>query len=257
MNDDFAVTEMTKRQHIPIVPFHLLVVSSLTVTLFTLALLQAIPGGPLSSGLVQLTTTRPSVSPTTSPSFSPTPAFCRPALVTCCFSAIHLVVDIYIGDVRMTDFIYPTGFNGDQTVVKFIQFYEPAQDRSVIAIKGYQNAFPNHGALALSCHSQKPDSPWNSIRSRQPGGGWRQIYSSSSINDAFPTNWWSSNYTGTTITSLNYTTTYSFFPNITAYPEICGVYNASHRIRPQNTHNYWVLIRNVTQPQSVCWPPPS
>ena len=234
------------------VPLHVHISISIITMVIALAVLQAPPNGPLSSSLVTVTT-QPSVSPSVSPTLSPTPVFCLPALVTCCFTVLDEVREIFIGDRNYTDHVYPVGFNVNRSVVKFVQFYEPPQNRSVIAIRGSWTSFhPGHGVLALSCHSSKPESPWNSLRSRGILG-WRAI--ANGIEANLPAGWWSSDFVGTTYAVQNYTveTVPIFLPNITAYPELCGAYNASNRIRSQQTGRHFVFRINVTQPLPVCW----
>ena len=198
---------------------------------------------PTSSPSMSQPTSSPSISqPTGVPSLSP--SYCVPGVVTCCLTAQESLVQLYVNEIDITEYIEPRSKLSDASATKIVTFVEPSGP-AVLAIKGYERNEIKIAALMLICLATRIGSSWNFVSRHNPVGEWKSIRADTSTTDAFPPNW----YSNFNLTSLVLRNPVQSTENININAS-CGTPNIANKVQPaQGTpaRAYWTLRRFVNQ----------
>lgn len=188
------------------------------------------------------TTTRPTQSPTTTrPTLNPSPT-----VVSCCFTSLLYINEVWIDEVNMTLFVYPplfptstTHFVPNYKETKHISFLEPAHD-AVIGILGSSGNELYNPSLSLRCNSSNPVSEWNFESFRGVGiYSWKNVSPLSTRQKIFPENWYTMGFGDYNPPKLRSVDT-SYGIN-----DQCGPYSGE-KVEPSNGQTvYWALRRVI------------
>ena len=187
----------------------------------------------------------PTQAPTTKvPSFSPTK--CIPGNVTCCFTAQEQVVQLFVNEQDLTDFISPQSGLSDASVAKVVTFVEPSGP-AMFALKGFENNEIKTAALFLICTCTRPGSEWNFVTTSEPAPNlWKSVASLSISFDQFPLTW-NSNFN---LTDLSLTSGKLSSEPINLNTNLCGIPSSLNKLKANQgvpPSKFWTLRRFVNQ----------
>lgn len=148
--------------------------------------------------------------------------------VTCVYSSNVLVIQVYVGDCDVSQFVYPTY----PMEYKRLSFYEPLHASS-LAFKMSKKEGESQSFLLISCESSNGHSEWNFKNSTRKTGPtkWKTVDSNYSNDDM----WWTNTHSPSNQQFISFTPKGNNSSDVNM-----------DKIDVSNTmDNEWVLLRRV------------